>query len=186
MVGLSSFQTTANAPASGAPFSSTSAENGLSINGAGRVVLGQDVGQAGNPARITNARELQVANGANIVITDENGVVFAYFDPQGQIMQLGYDLAVTEADRMAVFGPAQGAGEGVEIKGAQRLNLISPQIFILLAPPVNPATFDILVRSTVGGPTGNRVETVTGASGSFTTTDGKTVTVVGGIITAIV
>lgn len=43
----------------GPPFIPTSADNGLSIDTiSGRVVLGQNVGQAGNPARLLNNREI--------------------------------------------------------------------------------------------------------------------------------
>jgi hypothetical protein len=179
-----SFFTRQNAPPSGAPLTAGSADNGTSISALGRVVLGQDVGETGNPGRITTPREIQIANGQNIVITDQNGVVMGYLDPGSQAMSFGYDLAGTEADRMAVFGPSNGAGEGCEFKGAQRINIFSPQIFITDPPAASLAGTEVLVRN--NGVGAGRIEKIAGVSGTFTTVDLKTVTVTDGIITSIV
>jgi hypothetical protein len=184
MVGQSSFQTTANAAASGAPFTAASADNGLSVSALGRIVLGQDVGAAGNPANVTTSREIPFDNGTNLTILDATGKVLAYIDPGSEVASFGYDLAGTEADRMAVFGPAAGAGEGVEMKGAQRINIFSPQVFITDPPAASLAGTEVLVRN--NGVGAGRIEKISGVSGTFTTVDLKTVTVTDGIITSIV
>lgn len=54
----------------GPPFIPTSADNGLSIDTvSGRVVLGQNVGQVGNPARLLNNRQVPL-NGFQLNFTD--------------------------------------------------------------------------------------------------------------------
>jgi hypothetical protein len=45
-------------PSNGPPFSLNSAINGLSVNAAGRIVLGQDVGAVGDPAQLLSNREI--------------------------------------------------------------------------------------------------------------------------------
>lgn len=167
------------------PFDLSSANNGVSVDTVSKkIVLGQDFNAPGDPGAIITSRELKLQPGTNLIITDSAGVVIAFFDGDNQISSFGYNLFGAETDRMSVFGPVNGVGEGIELKAVVRLNLICNNIVLIGNPPVTPGSFDILVRK-IGGADGGQLQRISGASGSFTTVDLKTVTVTEGIITSI-
>lgn len=74
-------------PQNGPPFIAGSARNGTSIDLIGTVVLGQDVGDPGNPAILLNNREIPM-NGFSFAFTDNFKV-----QPQGTYF-LGDDAAI--------------------------------------------------------------------------------------------
>lgn len=57
-IGVVGIQTSQKKEQSGAPFASGSAHNGTSIDTTGKVVLGNNVGEAGSPAQLTSDREI--------------------------------------------------------------------------------------------------------------------------------
>lgn len=64
-IGVISLQTSQKREQSGPPFASGSADNGLSVDTVtGRIVLGNNVGAAGNPAQLISNREIVTENAA--------------------------------------------------------------------------------------------------------------------------
>jgi hypothetical protein len=79
---FSNIQRANKVPASGAPFTSGSADNGLSVDAVtGRIVIGQDVGAVGNPGQLTANREIPLQGfdfalglvGSRRLLIDQNG-----------------------------------------------------------------------------------------------------------------
>lgn len=81
---------------SGPPFAIGSAVNGLSVDGLGRVVLGQDIGAVGNPAILLNDREIPT-NFFNV----------NFISPTGSLIRLD-----TNTPQILVNDPAGTGGNG--------------------------------------------------------------------------
>ncbi len=64
-LGSIGLQTSQKKEQAGAPFTPTSAENGVSINTSGEVVLGNDVGAVGSPAILLSNREIITQSGVS-------------------------------------------------------------------------------------------------------------------------
>src|ERR1700693_1537927 len=77
-------------PPPGPPFVITSANNGLSVDPvSGKIVLGQDIGQAGDPAQLLNAREIPM-KGFPFSFTDNGaGNLFFLIDSANSLYELG-------------------------------------------------------------------------------------------------
>lgn len=78
----------------GPPFSIVSADNGLSVDPVtGRIVLGQSVGEVGNPAILLSAREIPM-DGNNFQMVDGPGSdIQLFIDPATQFYQFGSPTA---------------------------------------------------------------------------------------------
>lgn len=88
-IGVVSLVTSQKKEQSGPPFIATSAHNGTSIDGAGIIVLGNDVAQAGSPARLVNDRE---------IITED-----ALFNLLALVLDSGSNLVTTRLDGISVL-----------------------------------------------------------------------------------
>lgn len=71
MSGLGPLQSFPKKDPAGSPFVAGSARNGLSIDGTGRVVLGNDQGDAAAPAEITSTREILDSGGGILLIAGQ-------------------------------------------------------------------------------------------------------------------
>lgn len=67
-IGIVAIQTTQKKEPAGAPFTASSAHEGVSIDAAGKVILGQTVGAVGNPALLDRNAEIPV-NADNRTVT---------------------------------------------------------------------------------------------------------------------
>lgn len=100
MYSLGSFATTANAPF-GAPFPSDAADNGLSVDlVSGRIVLGNDVGQPGNPAQLLSPREIELNSNFLQLVDTLNGIFL-------QLSFLGYSVFNGAGNLSADITPGQ-------------------------------------------------------------------------------
>lgn len=186
MDGQSNFCTTINVGPSGPPFPLNSAENGTSIDPASKkVVLGQNYGEAGNPGAIISNREIPILNGSEFTL-GASGAGPAWFvvNTAFGVVAMGIDVNNVNTARVV----CDQSQQMTQIVAALKISLLCGGGIILLdtPPPASASAGDVLLRNTAGGATDSRIETITGASGSFTTADGKTVTVTRGVITSIV
>jgi hypothetical protein len=169
----------------GPPFPVNAARDGTSIDpGDGAIVLGQAYGQAGDPGAITDNREIPILNAAEFTLGDASGVAWLVVNTAFGVVAMGIDVNNTNIARFV----ADQSQQMTQVVAALKISLLCGTGVILLdtPPPVSASAGDVLLRNTAGGATDSRIETITGASGSFTTVDLKTVTVVRGVITAIV
>ena len=186
MNGQSNFCTTINVGPSGPPFPINSAENGTSIDPASkRVVLGQNYGEAGDPGAIINNREIPLLNAAELTIGASGaGPAYLVINSAFNVVALGIDVNNVNTARI-VFDQSQAMSQVV---AASKISLLCGTGIILLDTPVpaSSGSGEVLLRNNAGGANDSRIESIQGVSGSFTTADGKTVTVTRGVITAIV
>lgn len=187
MYGKSNFCTTINVGPSGPPFPLNSAENGTSIDPASKkVVLGQSYGEAGDPGAIINNREIPMLNGSEFTLGKSGGANVAYFvvNTAFDVVTMGIDVNNSNIARFVADRTAQMA----QVTAGLKISLLSGTGVILLDTPVpaSSGSGEVLLRNNAGGVNDTRIEGIQGVSGSFTTADGKTVTVTLGVITAIV
>ncbi len=170
---------------SGAPFPANSAFDGTSVDPATKqIVLGQAYGQAGDPGAIIDNREIPILNGAEFTLGDASGVAWLVVNTAFGVVAMGIDVNNVNTARYVADQSQQMA----QVVAALKISLLCGTGIILLDTPV-PASSgagQVLLRNNAGGANDSRIEAITGASGSFTTVDLKTVTVVRGVITAIV
>lgn len=181
MFSSGSFATTNNFPPStpvppAPPFALTSADNGDSVDPVSRrIVLGQSPGAAGNPGAIFSNRQLEFIAPA-VLSFEQGGLVYGYIDPTNGIVVFGNSIfGINDAS-------IQMSPSATQINGLTNLTFVSNHIFLQFVPPAGAAGNQVLTRQ----PITQEVQIIVGATGSFTTVDGKTVTVTAGIITAIV
>lgn len=80
-IGVIGIQTNQKKEQAGPPFVSGSAANGLSVDPVtGQIVLGQDVGAAGDPAILTSVREIPFS-GQGIILSDTPSLINTLFFP---------------------------------------------------------------------------------------------------------
>jgi hypothetical protein len=96
---------------SGAPFNPTAAMNGLSVNGPGNIVLGNDVG--GTLARLLSNREIPT-NGFNIAITGTGQVLIGTTISTGELLQVVGDARI-QRFILGTFGGSARLFSGSEI-----------------------------------------------------------------------
>lgn len=104
-----SFQSNAIA----APIVPGSARNGLSLDGSGKIVWGNDVGAPGSPAQLLNSREVDFAgndfafigNNINALFSDGAGGILLEY---GSLLSLDIGAAAPARISMATIGGASG------------------------------------------------------------------------------
>lgn len=169
----------------GAPFPPGTARDGTSIDpGDGAIVLGQAYGQAGDPGGITDNREIPILNNAEFTLGDASGVAWLVVNTAFGVVAMGIDVNNVNTARYVADQGQQMA----QIVAALKISLLCGTGIILLDTPVpaSSGSGQVLLRNNAGGANDSRIEALNGVSGSFTTADGKTVTVTLGVITAIV
>ena len=174
-----------NSKGGGAPFPANSAFDGTSVDPTTKqIVLGQAYNEAGDPGAIVDNREIPILNGSEFTLGDASGTAWLVVNTAFGVVAMGIDVNNVNTARFVADQGTQMA----QVVAALKISLLCGTGIILLdtPPPVSASAGDVLLRNTAGGATDSRIETITGASGSFTTADGKTVTVTRGVITAIV
>lgn len=186
MQGQSNFIATSNAAPAGAPFPAGTAENGTSIDPvSGKVVLGQNPGEAGDPGAVINNREIPILNGAEFTL-GQIGLNAAWLvvNTVFQVVAIGSDVNNSNNARFV----ADGVQRVCQVVAANYISLLCGTGVIKLDTPLPAVSGNaqVVLRNNAGGADDSQLQTITGVSGNFTTADGKTVTVTQGIITAIV
>lgn len=194
MTGFGNIITIPHKKASGSPFTPGSAFDGTSIE-AGKVVLGQAPATAGNPGMIIDNREIPIDDSGNIELRITNSLgssgpgsnVMAFFNALFQVCAVGIDLFGAQRDAI-VFDNTAPVSCQITTRNGKVFSMLLGHEWLINNTLANAAgvSYQVMVRHNAGGATDGFVRGVSGASGSFTTVDGKTVTVVGGIITSIV
>ena len=129
-IGLISISTTQKKEQPGPPFASNSADNGLSVDStSGRIVLGNDAGDATNPAALLSDREIQtgepVAGTFGITLLDNNNNTSTRLDgqfiTQGATDSTSIGLLQNIPDGGTVLNAATGVADGI-ISNSTSLN----------------------------------------------------------------
>jgi len=164
----------------GPPFLPTSANNGVSVDPvSGKIVFGQAPGEAGNPGAVISNREMVLNPNTTVFWIDTLGEIFGILDFTNGTVGWGVNLGSTQD---ATFVANKLSGQA-RITAAMELLCVTGIItWSCIAPPLPAGTS----RPLAWDESDQQIKGVVGASGTFTTADAKTVTVVDGIVTSIV